>query len=598
MEAPQITFEPQAELFAPAEQVSVAPVTFTISIERRVERALKVLEGLLKEDRPLVIPFSGGKDSSTVAFLVTTAARRHAAAGGDPLIVAVSSSTGVENPEIDGYFRGELAKMRAYGQANGFRVETQVVTPTLAASMPVKILTGRALPSFQGSKGHCTVDWKISPQLRWRNTFFREMKAAGKPEPVICLGTRYEESVRRKANMLARGESDTVPMRNPDGELVLSPISLWNTDDVWELIGEAAAGTWGPSYSDFAETRRIYAHSEGTSCAVVADAIATGRQKGGCGARHGCWSCQVVSSDKSMENLLAYDARYDYMRGLYRLNRFIAATRWDWSRRNWVGRTIIDGYIKIEPDTYHPTMIRELGRYMLQLDFDEERRAAAAGQRPKFTILPLATMIAVDALQSLQGVALPFQMWADYVAIRSGKVRYDVPELEPVPQTPMPAAKYLYVGDKWDDGAPNRNWSGMRDLVVESLAGDCLPETKLLEDGRIVYDLHSESSFSVDEESAIMLMDFELDRMLEMHAEAKRSGAGETMAYRWYLQYGVLTLAHSQVSEHDAILRRTDFKHRHGLTLDYSLEALQAMAVARSSSRREVEQESMQSVLL
>jgi len=34
------------------------------------------------------------------------------------------------------------------------------------------------------------------------------------------------------------------------------------------------------------------------------------------------------------------DPNYHYMRGLNRLQQFIAATQYDWGRRNWIGRTI------------------------------------------------------------------------------------------------------------------------------------------------------------------------------------------------------------------------------------------------------------------
>ncbi|SPD37124.1 protein of unknown function (plasmid) [Cupriavidus taiwanensis] len=166
--------------------------------------------------------------------------------------------------------------------------------------------------------------------------------------------------------------------------------------------------------------RRIYAHAVGTSCAVVADAILAGsgsRRQGKCGARLGCHVCQMAE-DKSLANMVEYDGRYAYAAGLQRLNRFIRHTRFDWHRRHWVGRTIRRGFIKIQPDTYHPTMVRALVRYMLQLDYDEQCRAERAGERPKFELLPLDLLIAVDALQSLNGLARPFAAWADWRDIR------------------------------------------------------------------------------------------------------------------------------------------------------------------------------------
>src|SRR3546814_10967772 len=92
--------------------------------------------------------------------------------------------------------------------------------------------------------------------------------------------------------MKLRGENGWTPVRNATGDLVLSPIAMWDVDSVWEYIGYASSGLI-ESYSDFEETKRIYAHAGGTSCAVVSDALMSGKnKKGGCGARLGRWTCQ------------------------------------------------------------------------------------------------------------------------------------------------------------------------------------------------------------------------------------------------------------------------------------------------------------------
>lgn len=158
----------------------------------------------------------------------------------------------------------------------------------------------------------------------------------------------------------------------------------WSDDDIWEAVSLYAGGA-RPGYSDFEEMRRIYAHSVGTSCAVVADAILDGgggRRQGKCGARLGCHVCQMAE-DKSLANMVAYDDRYAYPAGLQKLNRFIRATRYDWSRRHWIGRAIRGSYVRVMPDTYHPSMLRALTRYMWQLDYDEQRRAARVVEQPK-----------------------------------------------------------------------------------------------------------------------------------------------------------------------------------------------------------------------
>lgn len=477
----------------------------------------------------------------------------------------------------------ELQKMRAYGEAHGFKVRTQIVRPSLARTWQVKILSGRGVPSFAGGSSDCSVDLKVMPQRSFRNSLFRKLKKQGLKDPVTLIGTRYDESTARAAKMSARGDSAETPVLNKHGELVLSSIAHWSEDDVFEYIGMVNSGLI-EAYTDFTETLRLYSHAAGTSCAMVAQAIyetdAPTKKNTGCGARHGCFLC-LKTEDKSLEAMIAYDERYAYARGLNKLNKFLRATQYDWSRRGYVGRTIKGEYIEIRPDTYHPKMIREITRYMLQLDYDEEVRAAKAGEQRRFHLLPLQMVVALDALQSMNGLSRPHQIWADIRDIHVRGIRYDIPEIEEFPKTAMPPTKYLHVGEDWESGAGGSSWTGLRDVYAEGLTegpGACTPGLRELKSGATVWDVETGPEFEIDVESAMMMQEFELDRLLEQFDQARIPG-GITAAYKWYVQYGCLSLAPSQVAKHDEVLRRTAFKDRLGLTLDYDVADLYARAV-------------------
>lgn len=564
------------------ETISLFPQGAFEPVDRKADKAIAAILSLFTAGHPVVVAYSGGKDSSVVAALVLHAAMLHHANGGSPIVVATTGDTLVESPEVSSHYRAELARMRAFGKAHGFDVAAHVVTPSMASTFQVKVLSGRALPSFPGAQADCSTDLKVLPQRRFRRNLFRKLEKRGLGEPVTCLGTRYGESVRRGTGMRARGESETNAARNKDGDLVLSPIAHWSDDDVWEAIALYGSGS-RPCFSDFEEMRRIYAHSVGTSCAVVADAILEGggaRRQGKCGARLGCHVCQMAE-DRSLANMIEFDERYAYAKGLHRLNRFIRATRHDWSLRHWIGRTIRRGFIKVQPDTYHPRMLRALTRYMLQLDFDEQRRAAAVGERPKFQLLPVDMMIAVDALQSLNGVARPFAAWADLRDIHVRGVRYDVPEVAEVLSSPIPVARYLNVGEEWDDTAAAGDWTGLRDPMREALTEGSVCEADILvtAEGKAILDLPTAQQFSVDAESALLIEEFEVDRLLQMHDAGGGLGS-VTAGYRWYLHYGCLTLSHAQKAEHDYVARRTAFKDRLGLTLDYDINSVLARSVS------------------
>lgn len=617
---------------------------YVASVEEQVEKAVRNVQRLMASGWSIVISTSGGKDSSLVTAIALHAATEYvqmlqrsktmnyrpvneptalntvacgikilkqlqlsvplrAATGKllEPIVIVNSSDTRVDNPEAVEHVRKDMVRINEFAKKSGFKCITKIVEPSLLSTWQVSILSGRALPSYAGMNGDCTTSLKIQGMRSYRRSLFKSLDENGLGTPVTLLGTRYSESHRRAANMRARGDRPDEPVLNKDGEFILTPISDFETDSVWEAIALYSSGYW-PSYSDFEEVKRIYADAGGTSCAVVSDAIleASTKKTGKCGARFGCVVCQQVTVDRSLINMTEYDSRYSYAKGLLKLNQFIRAIRYDWSRRNWVGRTIIEGYVSVGPDTFHPSTIREIQRYMLQLDYDEEVRARLAGEKPKFQLMPEDIIVALDAMQSLYAVARPFAIWADYRDIRTRGVRFDIPDVDVFPSAPEPETRFLYVGNDWDESAPPGSITGMRDPYIEALTelSACAPTLIDINDkarkssrknprprehvkgavARYVWEVPTGQKFEVDIESLFMLMDFEMDRMLEIHDGYLAEGA-ITWAYKFYLRYGVIQLSHSQQSQHDQYARRSEFKDRLGLTLNYDHDALVAKSV-------------------
>jgi DNA sulfur modification protein DndC len=302
----------------------------TMSLDERVMSATEAIMQLFEEGRPVVVASSFGKDSSFVMSIVMNAARDFAAAGGKPLVVATTADTQVENPEVHAMAKDEMGKLHAYAKEHGIRFFGKFVTPQLLSTFQVKILSWRGIPSCAPRGNDCTVDLKISPQKSYRKRLFRTIAHKGMPDAVMCLGMRIQESEVRAARMRQKGARAETPVRNKDGELGFCRVSNWAENDVFEYLGEGSSGL-REAYSDFKETLRIYAHSAGTSCAVVAQSIYEGKQKkGGCGARHGCFTC-LKAEDKSLAAMIALDPRYEYMRGLNRLNGYLRAIEKDWS---------------------------------------------------------------------------------------------------------------------------------------------------------------------------------------------------------------------------------------------------------------------------
>lgn len=541
----------------------IKPVS--VPIEERIEAAIGAILQLFMMDAPCVVPASGGKDSTVVLMLSLWAAERAIAAGKTPVLCILNADTGVEQPIVVQHVRQELALAKAYAEAIGVRVEVAIASPEISSSWLLRIVGGRAMPSFPESNSDCSTEWKVIPMQRLRKRLLARLQTETSAEPVTLLGVRFSESVTRGSRMKKRGDSATAPVRNKDGELVMAPIALWSTDDVWEALALVRSGVLR-SYTDTEMLFQIYTDAGPTSCAVVNDAILDGEgsARGGCGARTGCWSCVKVKSDTSMENLLQ-KPEYGFMQGLNDLRQFIVATQYDLSRRQWLGRTIKNGYVAVRPDSYHPRMMRELLRYVLTLQARENEEALRLGIDPRFQIITPAGLAGVEAMWSLNGFHEPFSAYADYHDIFNLGMRYEIPKLETFPKVEMPEPRFLYIGSDWDDDLNvDARWTGLRDPVGESLWewSQCMT-TRELSNGRVVLDVNVTESFSVDEESAALLLDFELDRVLAMRSNFRR--LGYTQSYKWLLARGTIAPSRNQVAVHDRILRRTAFKERWGL---------------------------------
>ena len=110
-----------------------------------------------------------------------------------------------------------------------------------------------------------------------------------------------------------------------------------------------------PSYLESnTETAELYKAATGECVWSAIDK----KKSDACGACFGCWACQAVGLDKSMETLLATDPeKHGYMKGLNSIQRYLAKRRYAWEDRHPVGRTIYEGgYIKSSQTCITPSL--------------------------------------------------------------------------------------------------------------------------------------------------------------------------------------------------------------------------------------------------
>lgn len=571
----EMEFQP---IYAPAAvsqptQVHLDPSEF--STDQKVERAIAAITRILKEKHPLAVAYSGGKDSSVMAALTLEAARRLKESGFDlPIILFTHANTGIENPAMNMVAMMEIERIRRYAEEQGLPVRVDIAHPSLNDSWAVRIISGRALPTFANSSTRdCSINWKLVPQQRQRKAVFKELKNAG--EPVVLVGTRREESSGRATRMDERGELDTEiweqPVLNNSGKVTrmekrLSPLAHWTQEDVWVFLSELGSGD-RTSYTDGKDLWDVYRDGGNSSCVVVSDDTMKANAKA-CGARFGCALCCAVGRDKSLEAMLESDEKYKYLIPLNRLQRFLVDTQYDMNRRSWLGRTIQDdGYLAIAPDSYSPAMQRELLAYALTVDRDEKYAAAKLGIQPRFQLVSLEQLLAIDAIWSIQGYhPRPFEALHIWEAVYEKHQSFVPPEVDSKTfDKKIPKPRWLYVGD-WDsDPGFNPMYAGARHLMADFVGSTdtngCMQNIEL-GDGRVVMGMETSDLFDVDSEGAAEFLTWEVMEN-QIHHKMATYSPGE--AFRHYQMLGTMSTGKRHLGLIDDMLRRASWKERNGV---------------------------------
>jgi DNA sulfur modification protein DndC len=252
-----------------------------------------IQEIYLADQRPWVIGFSGGKDSTAVTRLVFEALAELPQDQRLKPVFIVSSDTLVETPLVVNLIREALDKMRDAAAELGLPIQVaQPVTPRLDQTFWVNLI-GKGYPAPTRQFRWCTERMKIDPV----SEFITE-KVAAYGEVVVVLGSRLQESSSRAQVMRKHRIDGSRLARHTSlpNAYVFTPIDQWSADDVWEYLFSGPA-PWGGDHQALFD---LYKDSNAGECPLVIDTSTPS-----CGnSRFGCWTCTVVTKDRAMDGLI------------------------------------------------------------------------------------------------------------------------------------------------------------------------------------------------------------------------------------------------------------------------------------------------------
>ncbi len=253
------------------------------------------------DNRPWVIGYSGGKDSTTVVELVYKMLLSLPKWQRNKNVYIVSSDTLIENPLIKIYLTKMNDLIGKAAERDKLPIKSVMVTPTPDNSFWANVI-GRGFPTprMNGTFRWCTDRLKINPSADYIRGI---IKKEGK-EVVVLLGVRKAESIARKRRIEGREIANRLLNRHEtiQDAYVYNPIVELTTEDVWDVLLRENGGKtpWG---FDNSELVSLYADADSGECPFAG--INAGGQTQSCGnSRFGCWVCTVVKEDKSLNGFI------------------------------------------------------------------------------------------------------------------------------------------------------------------------------------------------------------------------------------------------------------------------------------------------------
>lgn len=251
-------------------------------------------------ERPWIIGFSGGKDSTVLLTLVWKALLKLREEVPFPFqlrrpVYVVCNDTMVENPIITDYVDEVLAQIEKEARNQDLPIFVKKTIPKIDSTFWVNII-GKGYPVPNNSFRWCTDKLKIRP-----TSSFIEEQINTNGEAIILIGARSSESAARARSIKKHEVKGKRLTKHPNqyNTLVYSPIKDLLLEEVWYIIN-ALPSPWN---YDNSKLFKIYANASADD--YECPTVVTDKSHKSCGqSRFGCWTCTVIKEDKSMSALI------------------------------------------------------------------------------------------------------------------------------------------------------------------------------------------------------------------------------------------------------------------------------------------------------
>ena len=248
-----------------------------------------------KHNHPWIIAYSGGKDSTLVLQLVFETILAQLPTKRKRQIYIVANDTLVESPLVIEHLYKSIEAVRKAVTAKKLPVITTITKPAIDQTFWVNVIGRGYIPPTRNFRW-CTDRMKINPTTRFIEKTTTEYK-----KTTLLIGTRKSESTSRRLRM-EKYEKPGLRM-SPHHQIkncsVFSPIAELTDNEVWSILLQSKP-PWGGTHRNLIT---LYRNAGGGECPLVLskeDAPSCGSSS----PRFGCWTCTVVTKDRSLAGLI------------------------------------------------------------------------------------------------------------------------------------------------------------------------------------------------------------------------------------------------------------------------------------------------------
>ena len=257
----------------------------------------------LHDQRPWMIGYSGGKDSTLLCQLVFEMLESLPEENRWKPVYIVTSDTMVENPIVKTYMHKMSKAINEASTAKNLNVQAHIIYPEIRQTFwSLMIGLGYPTPEPPGFR-LCTERLKINPS----NAFtYDTIKKDG--EIVILLGVRKAESAARSRSISSREIEGKLLTPHPQiaKAYVYSPLSEVRNENVWEyLLRGDGKSAWN---TDNHYLYNLYQGENLSEEDSVVGQVNKDNMKVTGNSRFGCWICTMVKEDKSLKNFIDHGA--------------------------------------------------------------------------------------------------------------------------------------------------------------------------------------------------------------------------------------------------------------------------------------------------